>query len=294
MRGLYWLLTMLILAGTAASAALMLPRPELGYRVTSEALEVDARLGVLDLGQRFPLAVIETMTVVDVGDARRFRGTSAPGLCEGGWSSKATGEAWFATTCVDRGVMLSGPHLTRPIVLSPVDEARFTAAVRSGTPGDFAAVDPGPPAPWWGLLRFGPLLLAAGLGVLLIGSPLRLRFDVGDGVLSVRTLWGRRVVSLRGAAVVAAPEGRATIRLFGVGMPGHQMGRYRKDGRTVQVYLTRRDHSVRIAPADGVQVLLSPEDVAGFVAALVSEGARLASPGGVGQDGGEPTPPRAP
>ena len=234
------------------------------------------------------------MEPVAVGGAHRRKGTGVPGLCEGGWTSEATGYAWFATSCVESAVMLSGEHITRPIVLSPADADGFTQAIRSGSPGVFEPLDPGPPPPWWALSRVGSLLIAIGLALLLIGSPLRLRFDVDAGELRVRTLWGTRRVSLDGARVVAAPEGPARIRLFGIGMPGHQMGRYRKDGRTVQAYLTRRGHSVRLAPVEGVHVVVSPEDVEGFVAALVTEGARLASADRVGQDDGEPHPPRDP
>lgn len=276
MRALYWSLVVVLVLGTGFTALLFAPAPELGYRVTEDALYVDAELGVMDLGKHFPLEAIETVRRVQVGDAWRFAGTGAPGLCEGGWHAEQTGDAWFATTCGADAVLLDGEHITRPIVLTPADPQAFMAAVQSGIPGGFAAADPGPPPPWWALVRFGPLAVALGLGVLLVGSPAVLRFEVGDGRLTVRTLWGRREVPLAGATFVAAPEGRAALRVFGVGMPGHQVGRYRKDGRFVQVYLTRREHSVRVVPLEGVQLVLSPEDVAGFTAALVEHGARPA------------------
>lgn len=274
MRALYWLLVVVLVLGTGFTALLFAPAPELGYRLTGDTLHVDAQLGVMDLGKSFPLAAVENARRVQVGDAWRFNGTGAPGLCEGAWHSEATGDAWFATTCGPDAVMLWGESITRPIVLTPADPPGFIAAVESGTAGAYAAADPGPPPPWWALVRFGPLVLAVGLGILFVGSPRALRFEVGSGTLTVRTLWGRREVPLSGATFVAAPEGKASLRLFGVGMPGHQIGRYRKDGRFVQVYLTRREKTVRIAPLDGVHVVLSPEDVAGFTAALGSEGAQ--------------------
>jgi hypothetical protein len=277
MRLLYWVLVFAITVGTGFTAVLFLPQPELGYRVTADALHVDAQLGVIDLGRTFPLAAIDEARVVEVGDAWRFNGTGAPSLCEGGWHSEATGDAWFATTCGAEAVMLSGEHITRPLVLTPDDAPAFISAVQSGTPGVFAPADPGPPPPWWALVRYGPLVLAVGLAALFVGSPLLLRFEVGGGELAVRTMWGRRRVPLSGATFVAKDEGRAAMRLFGVGMPGHQMGRYRKNGRFVQVYLTRRENSVRIAPTEGVHVVVSPEDVAGFTAALEADGARPAT-----------------
>jgi hypothetical protein len=276
MRVLYWLLVVVLVLGTGFTALLFAPQPELGYRVTDDTLVVDAQLGVMDLGKRFPLGAVDDVRTVQVGDAWRFNGTGAPGLCEGGWHSEATGDAWFATTCGADAVMLTGEHITRPIVLTPDDAPAFMAAVQAGTPGDFPAASAAPPPAWWALVRFGPLVLAVGLGVLLVGSPQVLRFEVGAGELTVRTLWGRRVVSLSGATYVAAPESRAAMRIFGMGLPGHQMGRYRKGGRFVQVYLTRRENTVRIAPVEGVHVLLSPEDVAGFTAAIEAQGARPA------------------
>ncbi|MFT4975309.1 MAG: hypothetical protein ACI8S6_001196 [Myxococcota bacterium] len=116
----------------------------------------------------------------------------------------------------------------------------------------------------WGQQGIGEVWQATTCG------PDAVLLDIEGDALLVRTVWGVRRVSLAGAAVRAAPGVRLGWRLFGLGMPGQQLGWYRVGGRTVLVYLTNADCAVWVESAEGRALLLSPQDVGGFIAAVLA------------------------
>ena len=156
-------------------------------------------------------------------------------------------------------------------------------------PGVFEPLDPGPPPPWWALSRWAPCCSRSALPCCssarrsACGS-MWMQAETGSAPSGepagspwmARGWWRRRRArahpALRhrhaGPPDGPIPEGRA----YRAGLPD--------PSRALRAGRTRR----------GVHVVVSPEDVEGFVAALVTEGARLASMDRVGQDDGEPHP----
>jgi hypothetical protein len=62
-------------------------------------------------------------------------------------------------------------------------------------------------------------------------------------------------------------------RVAGSGMPGYYTGRFRENGQATRMYATDLKAMVLVEGPD--RVLLSPEDLDGFLAALKREGASV-------------------
>jgi hypothetical protein len=99
-----------------------------------------------------------------------------------------------------------------------------------------------------------------------------MRYLVGDGRLRVNTIFSRRDWATQG--MHARPHTpRVTLRVAGTAVRGYYTGWFRADGKTTRVYATDLAAGVLI---DGpARVFLSPEDRAGFLAALGAEGATI-------------------
>lgn len=265
------LVTLALLLTLLPTFLLLGPR-RLEYELDAEGLRVTARLGPLDLGRQATRAALGDARQVSAVGARRLAGSELPGFCHGRWHLPEVGEVWMASSCTPELVLLTVAGEPRPWAISPVDPEAFLAALPDGQ-GRFEVMPSPPPTPVIlvsGL--FVVAMLAATVAVLWL-SPRRLRYELRDGALLVHTAWGRRRVDLAGARVGADPTAKPTLRLFGIGLPGHQVGRFRVSGRTAQIYLTNRQQAVWVEPAEGLPLLLSPADPAAFVAAAIERGA---------------------
>ena len=271
------LLTGMILAAVVGTALLFGPDHSIGYRLGPSTVEVSANLGVLDLGEHIDRENIASADVVDTRGAWRMQGTAMHDLCDGDWMHPTLGRVRMSTSCVPAGVVLHMADGGSPWVLTPADPEGFVRALQAGESGPFLAA-PGPEAPpWWVLVRVGPVGLALLMAGLLIGSPAKLNYVVTDGVVEVKTLWGRRRVPLKGTTVTTGMPAGRRWRIFGIGMPGHQVGRYVIGGVSAQVYVSVPGHAVVLRPTgSGRMVVVSPADVEGFVAACVAAGASRA------------------
>lgn len=256
----------LVLVLALIPAVLLLTPRSLSYRLDAETLQAEARMGPFNLGRTVNRSRVEAASVIQVRGASRQSGTAISGFCHGRWHLDDVGVVWMATSCTAEAVLVEIEGEDHPWVLSPVDPEAFLAALPSDQ-GTFEVMPSSPASPVLAFSGFFVFCLVAGVFGLLLVSPARLRFDIGEGSLWVRTAWGTRQVSLAGASVRAAPDARPTLRLFGIGMPGHQVGRYRVSGRTAQIYLSDVRKAVWIEPAEGLPVLISPEDVDGFLLA---------------------------
>lgn len=267
------ILVPLVLVLVGVGLLLLAPR-RLAYTLSADALLVEAALGPVDMGRSVPRASIQAARQVTLSGARRVAGTAMPGFCHGRWRFDDIGTVWLAGTCGPEAVLVEVQGEDRPVVINPADPAALLAALQDGGTGRFDPLPTQAPDAEWLLVSLLLLLPVGGTGALVVLSPRRLRFDVGEGALLVRTLWGTRRVPLSGATVRPDPAARPTLRMFGIGMPGHQVGRYRIGGRTAQLYLSNVKHAVWVEPAQGLPVLVSPEDVDGFLAAAKAQGAR--------------------
>lgn len=260
----------LLVAVVGIIAALVLAAPRhVAYRLTEDQLIVEAPLGFWEQGRSFDRDALRSGRTATLTSGRRYAGTGLPDFCLGRWGQAGLGEVWQATTCGPDAVVFEVEGLGMPLVLSPAERTAFLDAAHSGQTGDFAAAPPPQSAHsgWLSLLGISMVLMFAGLVALMVLSPLRLRYEIADQELRIHTVWGTRRVSLVDARVRADPDARLSVRLFGIGMPGHQLGLYRAGGRTVLAYLTSRRHGVWVEPARGRPVLLSPQDATGFIEA---------------------------
>lgn len=265
------LVTLALLLALLPALLILGPR-RLEYELDAESLRVTARLGPLDLGRQAPRTALGAGRVVSAAGVKRLAGSELPGFCHGRWYLPEVGDVWMASSCTPELVLLPVAGEERPWALSPVDPEAFLAALPQGR-GRFEVMPSPPPS---------PIILASGLFVvamltasatLLWLSPRRLRYELREGELLIHTAWGQRRVSLAGARVGADPTAKPTLRLFGIGLPGHQVGRFRVSGRIAQIYLTNRQQAVWVEPAQGLPVLLSPAAPGAFVAAAIERGA---------------------
>lgn len=267
-------LVLLLAMVTAVQATLFWLPHSIDYTVDDGMLVVDAQLGFLDMGRVASLHDVAGAQPLNLTSVYRTNGTALPDFCHGTWQVGDVGRVWMASTCVNDVVLVTFDDGTEPWVLSPADAAGLVGAVEGGQSATFAAAA-GPP-PGWFLRAFTVVIPFVLFGVLwgVIVSPMRMRYDVGGGLLQVRIAWQTTTVQLAGAVLVRGmPEGW-TWRTWGISMPGHKVGRFRVGGKPHRVAMSDRANAVVVhAPGDGMSVIVSPEDVGGFVAACIAEGA---------------------
>ncbi len=243
------------------------------YTIDDGALVVHS--GELLAGKRtLPLADIKEARVVTARGGRRIAGTALPGHCTGIFSYPDFGSVWQATHCGANAVLVTSAPGERPVLITPPDPALFVAALHAGTPTSITL-----PPPDTGPVRT-VLLLFGGAGVVtvlmvsavLLLGPSQMRYRVGDGVLEVRTLFGRQSWPIAGAHARAhTPE--KLRRVAGTAAPGYYTGRFRESGQGTRVYATEVERVVLFEGAD--RVILSPEDRVAFLRALEEEGATV-------------------
>jgi hypothetical protein len=258
-------------AGILVAAVAWLPR-EIRYEVTADALTVRLRAGVWRVGRVVPLAAITAVRPLELGRGRRLVGTAMPGYCVGRFSYDDLGAVWQATSCGRSVVRIEAAGETLPVLVAPADRDAFLAALSSRQPGSFAPA-PFPPAPGWTwvqLALLAPLLVVPMLVATFFLAPGRLRYEVGQGELVVRTMMGARRFPLAGATARRCTPGRVA-KLAGNGLPGYYTGWFYLDGGRARVYATRLADGVLVeGPA---RVFVTPAVVEPFLAALRANGA---------------------
>ncbi len=258
-------------AGLLVAGVMWLPRDIL-YEVRADALVVKLRAGVWRTGREVTLAAITAARPVELGGGRRTIGTAMPGYCVGTFSYADLGSVWQATTCGRAVVMIEATGQSRPIVVAPADREGFLAALSTRRPQRFAPA-PFAPAPGWiwtKLVLLAPLLAIPMLVATFFVAPGRLRYEVGQGDLVVRTLLGARRFPLAGVAARAWTPGRV-LKLAGNGLPGYFTGWFSLDGRRTRVYATRLSDGVLIEGP--TRVFVTPRAITPFLAALRANGA---------------------
>ena len=129
--------------------------------------------------------------------------------------------------------------------------------------------------PWLPLI-LAPLVIVPVL-ILVLTAGRRVRFELDDDALKVRgDLYGRTIPrsDLRVAeASVIDMKGHPTfgrmLRTNGIGLPNYLSGWFRpKGGGRALLFVTDRTRVVAVPTTAGYELLLSPADPDGFVAAL--------------------------
>jgi hypothetical protein len=255
------------MVGLAAVASGMSPA---SYTIGDGALVVQSG-DFFSGSRRVALGDVTDARVVTLHGGRRTAGTALPGFCAGRFTYPDLGAVWQVTNCGSRAVLVQARGEERPIVISPPDAEAFLDHLGSGQATQVTL-----PPPDTTLLKallcalllvgiVGPLMVSA----LMILGPSRMRYLVGDGMLEVETLFGRKRWPTRGARAKGHTPSKLW-RVGGTGAPGYYTGLFRESGQTTRVYAT---DVTRVVLFEGpARVILSPEDRVAFLRALEEEG----------------------
>jgi hypothetical protein len=267
---------MLVVVGAATlllASVVWLPR-EMRYEITADTLVVKLRAGFWRDGRVVPLTAITAAKPVELGRGRRVVGSSMPGYCVGRFSYAGLGSVWQATSCGRSVVEVDARSETVPVLVEPADRDGFLAALAAREPGRWAPASFPREGGWiWvKLLLLTPLLVIPFLVLTFFVAPGRLRYEVGQGELVVRTMLGARRFPLSSTSARACTAGRS-FKVAGSGMPGYFTGWYVVDGRRTSVYATRLSDGVLI---EGTRrVFVTPAEAGPFIEALRANGATL-------------------
>lgn len=268
-------LALVLMLFVVGEGLLLLSPRSLSYTLTADTLQIEARTGPWDQGRTVSRAALGPGSEVTLTDGRKQRGSDFPDLCVGWWWQQGIGEVWQATTCGAMAIQVAstdGP----PLVLSPDDPAAFLTALDAGADGRFDAAAAPPGGAWFGWVVGLSLALAAMVAGALLLPLHRIGLSVGRGHLAVSAVGRTWRIPLAGATVERRPVGLPTWRLFGIGLPGFQLGLYRIDGQNVRAALTDRTRGVWVRPTSGPAWVVTPADPEAFVAALHAQGSRSA------------------
>ncbi len=266
-------LGVVVVIALAIGATVLFAPSSVAYSVDGAHLHVEAALG--PFADRADV-VVDRAERVTLGRGVRLRGTGRADYCAGWFRYAEIGEVWQATRCARDAVLVTGADGER-VLVAPADRDAMIGALERGDRATFEAA--APPA------RGAGLELVAAL-VLLVTAPMlawtfararALRYRVEPGVLAVPSMLGTLEVPIAGARVWRDRAGRrAWLRVFGAGMPGLHLGRYRGEGRWLHVAATRLDDVVFVQ-SEGRCLVVSPEDPSAFIDALVEHGASRAA-----------------
>ena len=128
----------------------------------------------------------------------------------------------------------------------------------------------------WGLVVMGLIPMLIGLGLIVSGlnAP---RVEVSTAGLRLQgELYGRfipkaklKLAEARVVDVTLEPHLAPSVRTFGTGMPGYNVGWYRlRNGEYALLYLTNRKQAVYVPTTSGYSVLVSPKDAMRFLESL--------------------------
>ena len=254
------------------------------YSVENDTLAVTASLGFWDMGRTTQLSAITNVRPIKITTAARKMGTARSNFCQGTWRINDIDPAWVATTCVPAGVAIDVGSETW--VLSPGDPSGFMGALQGGA-GEFGA-PPGKPMPGeTGILMVlvVPIAFAAWL-VARLSRPLSYRIE--GGKLIIPAHFADVKLALAGATFKKEALGWGW-RTAGTGMPGLLLGRFRFQGKKVQMAARDRENGVTVE--NGARtVYVTPADGAAFTRALVAAGATERASGITRSTKGSPVP----
>lgn len=268
------LVAIFVVVPTAIVGTLAFSTSAITYTIANGALTV--RSGGLFSGRRtVALSDIEEVRTVHLSRGRRTAGTGLPGYCVGKFWYPELGAVWQATDCGGRAVVLRLERESRPIVLTPPDRGAFLKQLEGRVPGTITL----PPPPKGALYILAAvvipvtLVVAGMVGPTLAFGPRCMRYLVGDGALTVETIFGKKRWPTRGARAKAYMPGKMW-RVWGTMAPGYFSGLYREEGTLTRVYATGWESPVLFEGE--ARVILSPEDREGFLKALAEEGVSVA------------------
>lgn len=266
--GVQIMLILLVIFATGIGVWITWAPVGVSHRITGGELIVETTLGFTDEAVRWPLNRIKDVRIVTLTGGWRTRGTARPGYCVGHFAYPNLGDVWQATTCAPEGVFIEREG-RGPLVFTPADPVGFVRALRQGQSGEFAAAPGNSWGVGWHALKLTTLLMLT-IPFFLIRAR-TLGYEVGEGVLRVRGPLGWMSFPLRGRRALAYTPPRFW-RIFGIGMPGYWVGRFR-DGAPLRAYASRIRNGVLLEGEPRVYV--TPADIPGFLEALRAQGVEI-------------------
>ncbi len=116
------------------------------------------------------------------------------------------------------------------------------------------------PGLWPALLALWVFLLVAGSAALLWWMPARLRYELADDALTVRTAFGRRRILMENLRAVEPVEYALGRRSGSAALPGYYVGRFQSNLGRVTAYTGRAaGKGLLLLLNTGEQVLLAPK-----------------------------------
>lgn len=254
------------------------------FYVDAGGLDVDYKVG------RIAFAAGDIANVEIVPEPVRMGRTSGAGLGDfqmGWYRLPEFGRVYRLTTAsapyvfVDTKVTVSAETSARAgmrYVFSPEEPLQFVESLedaRSGTAHTgtvpFSSA-PGKGASTWPALIVGLLIVPLGIALpsLVARGRRDLRYEVGPDGITVHHL-GRAVYAWAAIEDVSVREEplRGLVRLLGTSLPGYHVGRYRaRDIGVVQMNATRTTPPLVVVVTKGVRIVLTPEDIDGFMRAV--------------------------
>lgn len=254
------------------------------FNVHGGGFDVDYKVG------RIAFAAADVANVEVVPEPVRMGRTSGAGLGDfqmGWYRLPEFGRVYRLTTAsapyvfVDTKETVSAETSARAgmrYVFSPEEPLQFVQSLedaRSGTgPAGTAPFSsaPGKGASTWPALIVGLLIVPLGIALpsLVARGRRDLRYEVGPDGITVHHL-GRAVYAWAAIEDVSVREEplRGLVRLLGTSLPGYHVGRYRaRDIGVVQMNATRTKPPLVVVVTKGVRIVLTPEDIDGFMRAV--------------------------
>lgn len=277
--GLGLALLALLVAGSLVPVFGLLFGPRrLAYQLTETELVVEATIaGVSVGGGRWDRAALTEASAEPLSASPvRHAGTGLPNLCAGRWGLPDGRSASLATTCtLDVVVMSFGSEW---VVISPEDPTAFVAALRSPDGRHQSELQPATGSVLFTVLGGLLFLTLAGVVAVLAWLPRAIRtlgYTVRDGQLEVPAHFRPVTLPLAGATARQGPL-TGVFRAAGTALPGVlYLGHYRGNGVWVHCAATNLERGWFVSREGAKPVYVTPEDDAGFAAALEAAGAKV-------------------
>lgn len=205
------------------------------YTLREGVLTIDS--GTIMAGRRsFATPAITHAEVIAVANGVRTFGIADSKLCTGIWRYPDIGVVWQVTDCSAEVVRLDVVGETQPILVTSRDRKAFIEQLSNGTTARVHQDVGRSPIRAMPTCIGVVLLVVAGVSAfMIILGPSRIRYLVGDGGLTIRTAFVRRLVDTTNMrARLWSPSFR--MRVFGTALPGYYTGIYSTKIGYVRVY----------------------------------------------------------
>ncbi len=272
--GLVAVLTLLLLL-SLWTVSIFAVKPSIRYEIQNANLIITSHHVLWTSTDTIAAGQVEQLQIATLEHGSRRFGTALPGYCTGDFAFGGLGPVKVVSDCSLDVVVI---HLkdNKPFVITPSDRTAFIKAWLNRQSSTFTP----PPVPQGSSVptpAFLPLLVMAVvclIAVLGVYGPKRVRYLVQSDSLVIKTLFGRKRISIPGLRV-STHSTTGGFRLFGTSLPGYYTGLFLTDGKKTRVYATSFLDGVLLE--SDIRVYINPERRREFIEALRIRGATVLS-----------------